>query len=69
MNPYDLTPMQREELNKMDSILKRYPVTHARALAYADKCFKLYGDLKPEHLQIVLKELDAEMAGIKDEKK
>ncbi|MGL2219067.1 hypothetical protein ACFIU5_08065 [Oenococcus oeni] len=65
----NLSKRQREYLKALNKIQNSYPVTRDEANSYAIKCFRLFGDFSQEHLQVVLKELNAKMAGISEDKK
>ncbi|MHA5168193.1 hypothetical protein ATX71_09875 [Oenococcus oeni] len=65
----NLSKRQREYLKALNKIRNSYPVTPDEAEFYVTKCLMLFGDLSPEHLQTVLKDLNAKMAGISEDKK
>ncbi|MHA5170593.1 hypothetical protein R5Q17_00005, partial [Oenococcus oeni] len=61
--------LKKEYLKALNKIRNSYPVTPDEAEFYVTKCLMLFGDLSPEHLQTVLKDLNAKMAGISEDKK
>lgn len=58
-----LSDHEQALFNTSVAIARIYPITTDNALRYADKCFRQFGDFNQEHLQIVLRSLNAEMAG------